>query len=305
MGIYDREYYRQDSNFLSSISERGKVCKALIVINVVVFVIQLVTRQANFFGVPAPGPFSETMWLTPQEVADGQIWRLLTYAFLHDPQSLLHIVFNMLFLWWFGTDLEEMYGPREFLCFYLAAAIVGGLAFVGWGFASGRTQDCCIGASGAVTAVMVLFAFHFPTYQIWIWGIVPLPVWLFVVLQVGMDAYVFVGGLRTGVAVTVHLGGAAFGFLYYKRRWRFMDLWTNVRSLGQGRSRPRLRVYREETDSPAVSMTTPANHDRDDQMEAKVDAVLEKVARFGQESLTEAERQILLRASEVYRRRRT
>ena len=49
--------------------------------------------------------------------------RLLSYAFLHDPGDIFHILFNMLFLWWFGSDVEDLYGPREFLSFYLTAAL--------------------------------------------------------------------------------------------------------------------------------------------------------------------------------------
>ena len=102
--------------------------------------------------------------LDPAKVMGGQVWRLLTYAFLHEPNTLWHILFNMLFLWWFGSDLERMYGPKEFLAFYLGAAFVGGLAGVGFYLLS-HDPTPGLGASGAVTALLVLFAFHFPHQQ--------------------------------------------------------------------------------------------------------------------------------------------
>ena len=82
------------------------------------------------------------------------------------------------------------------------------------------------------------------------------------------------------------------------------------RQIQRPRARPRLRVYHEEASQaapPVAVVEAPAatSHDVDEQLEAKLDAVLEKVARFGQESLTDVERQLLLRASELYRKRRT
>src|SRR5438874_3668659 len=90
---------------------------------------------------------------TRKVVRQGQIWRLLTHAFCHDRYSIWHIVFNMLLLYWFGGTLETMYGSREFLLFYLTAAVVAGLTFVGLDLWTGITIPG-IGASGAVMAVM-------------------------------------------------------------------------------------------------------------------------------------------------------
>jgi membrane associated rhomboid family serine protease len=312
MGIYDREYYRREGPGFLSFAGHGLVCKWLILINVACFVIQLATesrRPMGFVGVddqgipivvPKQGWFTDTLMLKTREVLQhGQVWRLLTYAFLHDPGSLWHIVFNMLFLWWFGKDMEDLYGSREFLAFYLVSAFLGGCAFVA--FADGN----CIGASGAVTAVMVLFAFHYPTHVIYLWFLIPIPIWLFVGFQVLQDLIIFTGQIKTQTAVTVHLAGAGFGFLYYKFQWRLITLGTRVRSWFQERSRPRLRVYREEDVSRPAPVTAPLSGDFDEHLEAKLDAVLEKVARFGKDSLTEPERQILLRASEVYKKRRS
>jgi membrane associated rhomboid family serine protease len=306
MGIYDRDYYRREGpSFLGSFTGRGQVCKWLILINAGVFVLQLLSPGHRGGG----GLLMDALSLDPQRVWDGQIWRLLTYAFLHDPQSIFHIVFNMLFLWWFGHDMEEMYGSKEFLGFYLVAAVLGGVAFqLAWALSwiphvGGHVQ--CIGASGAVTAVMVLYALHFPTRVIYLWFFFPIPIWVFVGFQVFMDSFQFLSRVDTGTAVTVHLGGAAFGLGYYKSQVRLLSFWSSLRSWQRKRSRPPLRVYREEPVAAPARGPAPRTREVDETMEARVDAVLEKVARSGQASLTEDERQILLRASEVYKRRRT
>jgi membrane associated rhomboid family serine protease len=327
MGIYDREYYRREGpSFLEAFHLRGQVCKWLIILNIVAYVIQLFTRVrsplVNWDGVGPweAGPFTDALKLNVDAVLHGQVWRLLTYAFLHDPgvgpapgQFYWHIVFNMLFLYWFGRDLEEMYGPREFLAFYLVSALIGGLAFVATGLLMGSQN--CIGASGAVTAVMVLCALHFPHRTILLFFVLPIPLWVFVGANVLLDSFVFVNqaagdgqALKSKVAVSVHLGGAAFALLYYRFQWRLSRIWSLVGTWKAQRSRPRLRVYREEEARPTAAVPAaapPPDADVDEQLEAKLDAVLAKVARSGQASLTESERQILLRASEIYKKRRT
>jgi membrane associated rhomboid family serine protease len=310
MGIYDREYYRREGpGFLTSIALRGQVCKWLVIANIVVFVLQLITRRrvVDEWGhvLWAYGPVTDALVLNTQQVLQGQVWRLLTYAFLHSPDIWQHIVFNMLFLWWFGADVEDLYGPREFLAFYLGSALAGGLLFQAAQMVQGE-PGLCLGASGAVTAVMVLCALHFPNRIILLFFFLPLPIWVFVVFQVAQDAFYFLGGHKTGVAVAVHLGGAAFAFVYYKMQWRLTGLMPSLRTWKVRGARPRLRVYHaaeEETPQPAHVAAPPLATDIDEQLEAKVDAVLEKVARFGQASLSDTERQILLRASEVYKKR--
>lgn len=303
MGIYDREYYRGDGpSFLGTIMGQGKVTLWLIVINVGVLLLQW--SSADRFG---RSPITDYLQLSVDDVIyRGQVWRLLTYAFLH--ASFWHILWNMLFLWWFGREMEGVYGSKEFLAFYLVSAVIGGLAFCATEYLGqdARGMATAIGASGAVTAVMVLFACHFPRRVIYIWFVLPIPVWLLVVFQVAVDSFTFASGISTTTAVAIHLGGAAFAFLYYKTHMRVLSLVPDVTTWRDRLSRPRLKIYREER--PRVMAPTPRpepTRDVDEHLEAQVDAVLEKVARQGQASLTERERQLLLKASEVYKKKRT
>src|SRR5262245_19035606 len=108
MGIYDRDYYRKEGpSFLGSFTERGKVCLGLVIVNVVIFVLQLLSRNFSedlgFDGLgigakPTFGAVTEALILDVREVSQVQVWRLLTYAFVHSTLSPTHLIFNMLFL---------------------------------------------------------------------------------------------------------------------------------------------------------------------------------------------------------------
>jgi membrane associated rhomboid family serine protease len=348
MGIYDRDYVRREGpSFLGSFTERGQVCKWLVGINVVAFVVQVLTRpplDLEFdFDVLSLGWFTNALDLNVNAVLHGQVWRLLTYAFLHDPGTIWHILFNMLFLWWFGSDVEDLYGPREFLTFYLSAAIASGLLFFSSSLAWMRDSMIpCLGASGAVLAVLTLCAIHYPRRTILLFFIIPVPLWLFLVIFLAGDAYVFLNKAQSGTAVAAHIGGALFAGIYYRLNIRLVDwlpaFWERGYLKGTWQSwrrrlfGPRLRlvvdektlekaprshfpsgsgrrpasasdeaIYRPE-EGTQQSVSAPA---ADEHLEAKMDAILEKISRVGKENLTESEREFLLRASEVFRRRRT
>ena len=289
MGIYDREYYRREGpSFLAS---GGSVCTWILIATVLCFLGQLASPEVT-----------EALILSPADVFQGQVWRLITYALLHSPQNLFHIVANMWVFWIFGRQIEPVYGSRELAAFYLVSALVGGLAFTG-AWAAGLQAGVCWGASGAVTAVLILCALHFPKQVILLFFVVPVPLWLLAVGYVALDSLVFLGGNQSATAVVVHLGGALFAFCYYKGGWRLTGWWADFRDRSSRLMKPRLRVYNPSlSSSPVGSRPITAG---DEHLEADLDRVLAKVAQHGQSSLTDAERKILLQASEVYKRRRT
>jgi membrane associated rhomboid family serine protease len=229
---------------------------------------------------------------TSKTVYGGQVWRLITHAFCHDRYSVFHILINMLCLYWFGATLELMYGSREFLLFYLTAAVVAGLALVGLDLYTGSSVPG-IGASGAVMAVMMLYTMHFPRETICICWFFPVEMRWVMVFFVIWDLHPILLTLSgepifTGVAHAAHLGGLAFGFLYARYEWRLEVIGEHLPGLRwERRRRPRLRVVRPST-APQMS---------------RVDQVLEKISVSGQDSLTEEERAVLQEASARLRSR--
>src|SRR3990172_3510312 len=226
MGIHNRDYIREPSGGGGfSGGGDGTGWKRIIAITVAVFVLQMVFRQS--------GVIDEWLKLSPSLVIHGQIWRFVTYAFCHDIQNLLHIFFNVLWFWFLARALEQIYGTREFVLFYLAAAVFSGLLYVGLGLIL-DDQSAVIGASGAVMAVTMLYALHFPRQIINIWGIIPIEVRWLVLLTIVFETYSELqrlGGvdLKGHVAHSAHLGGLAFGYIYYRWQWRLGALWQRVR----------------------------------------------------------------------------
>jgi membrane associated rhomboid family serine protease len=304
MGIQDRDYYRERSGRFFDAWGRQGATVWLIVITAVVFFVQC------FSTPPVRSPLVEIGAYSYPDVLDGEVWRLLSPVFLH--ASLFHLFFNMLVLYWAGSRLEDLYGSREFLFFYLLGGVFANsvwFALQTTGVVPAVPPVIGLGASGAVTATLVLFAFHFPWQRVYIWFVLPMPVWAVVVAYVALDGLGAAGVGRGGIGYIVHLGGALFGAIYFQTGVRFGEFFSRP-SRARRRVRPQLRVMPapelEDTPEPvgAAVESQPRPKENGEDLEAKVDAVLEKVSKHGQESLTPEEREILFMASEVYKRRR-
>lgn len=275
------------------------ICRWLITINAAVFILQILTLRSDGGGV--------TGWLilSPDRVIGHfEIWRLVTCAFCHAPRDPLHVLFNMWFLWMMGNQVEPIYGQREFLRFYLAAAVFASVCYLGFGFIVSRPAPM-YGASGAVMAVTMLCALYYPTQRILILFVFPLELRWLVALYAFFDAYPLLEELGGGaglsqVAHAAHLGGLLYGYLYHRFDLRF----TRLLEGGSGnlfrqlvRSRPlgprsKVRLY-----EPPAERAMPADIDQ------QVDEILAKISAQGEASLTDSEREILKDASRRYKRR--
>jgi membrane associated rhomboid family serine protease len=303
MGIQDRDYYREGSGRFLDVWGRQGATVWLIVVTCAIFFVQC------FSAPPTKSPLVQEGLYSYPDIITGEIWRLLTSVFLH--ASLWHLFFNMLVLYWAGSALEEIYGGWEFLIFYLIGGIFANCVNLAVHAAGVVPPRPGLGASGAVTATLVLFAFHFPWQRIYVWFVFPMPVWALVVLYVVLDGLGAMGVGRGGIGYVVHLGGALFGALYFQTGIRFGDLFTRSPRPAR-RVKPQLRMVPpaelDDTDTPepvgAAVEKRPRPREGSDDIESKVDAVLAKVSKLGQESLTPEEREILFKASELYKKRR-
>lgn len=296
MGIYDREYYRDESGGWSGWGSRGTT-PWLVGITVAVWIGQLATRHADWGGLTQWGAYAGG------NVLGGEVWRLLTPTFLHHPQGLLQVIFNMLVLYWVGRQLEERYGSREFLAFYLAAGLLSYLTLFLAELAGVVAPSIVYGSNPAVDAAFVVFAFLYPHQRILLFFVLPVPVWGAAVGFVLLNAL----GAAAGAGFPfVALAGAAYGALYYLGGIRLTGVFASrdSRSWGRARSQPRLRVVPPDDPEDGTAADEPPPAPPEDRMDDRVDRLLEKVSRFGQESLTAEERELLFRAGEQYKKRR-
>ena len=186
--------------------------RAIIIANIVGFVITLA----------APQTVVSLLGLTPHAVLlRGQVWQLVTYLFLHDPNSLTHILFNMLAVWMFGVDLERRWGTRAFTRYYFITGVGAGISMILVSllpFAATRAtfDDVTIGASGAVYGLLVAWAVIFPTRQILFMLIFPLSARAYCWLMGTIAFLSAVAATRSTVANVAHLGGLVIGWLYLK-----------------------------------------------------------------------------------------
>ncbi len=141
------------------------VIKSLLVINGIVFFIQIIAQNIVIGGMLLDNVITKYFGLIPFNFNGASFypWQLITYQFMHG--SFMHIFFNMLMLWMFGMEIENGMGSRKFLVFYLLAGIGGGLLQLTLSSGGGPI----IGASGAVYGVMVAFAMFFPDRMIYVY----------------------------------------------------------------------------------------------------------------------------------------
>jgi len=215
--------------------------------------------------------------LTPALFFDqfpNRLYQIVTYMFLHSTGHFFHLLFNMLILWMFGTEIERAWGTRPFARFYLLAGLSGALLTLVI-FPSQSVP--MIGASGALYGVLVAYWLMFPNRTLYIWMILPVKV-KWAIPGLFLLSFIFSGG---GVAHMAHMGGALYGLIFLKIDWS--------RS-GTSRWIKNLRYQRKET-------KLKHNREKAQDVMKRVDAILDKINDVGIENLTAEERRFLNDAS--------
>ncbi|RMH29060.1 MAG: rhomboid family intramembrane serine protease [Planctomycetota bacterium] len=303
MGIYDRDYQREQPRGRwggGGVGERRGVGNPrawsvtlwLIVINVAVhFVGLLLLARPNPYY---PGSWSLLHQLGHFSVYEGfqrlEVWRLVTFQFLHDPNSIFHILFNMFGLWVFGPMVEQVLGRKKFLAFYLMCGIAGGLLYLLLnllgamniplpGVLTANPRTPLVGASAGVFGVIVACAYIAPEARVQLlFPPIPLKMSFFAYGYVAIAAFnLLFGGYNAG-GDAAHLGGAIAGFFFIRRPHLLADFFDVLED-----SRPAQRSKR------AKGPRAPASNE--------VDRILDKVSREGIGSLTAKEKKILEKAS--------
>jgi membrane associated rhomboid family serine protease len=219
-------------------------------------VIILLNAAVFLATIVAPRAIVGWLGLTPAEViTGGRLWEPLTYLFVHSPRSLTHVLFNMLAVWMFGTELERRWGTQAFATYYFITGVGAGLctlvvSLLPFDATAAVYQTTTVGASGAVYGLLLAWAMLFPHRQILFMFIFPLPARIFVILVGAIAFFSAVGATGGPVAHLTHLGGLVIGWIYLKgpRNLR-LDLKYHLTRWRMDRMRRRFDVHRGGRDN--------------------------------------------------------
>jgi len=207
-------------------------------------------------------------------------WSIVTYMFVHSPSSIMHILFNMIGLYFFGPRVEARLGGARFAQLYFVSGISGALLSLIL-----APSAAILGASAAVFGVMLAFAWYWPHERIYIWGIVPVPSRVLVLITTAFSLYSGLTGSTGGVADFAHLGGYAGAYLFLKWMERASGAAKFKRAV---QAAPR-EAERAIANWKKVDPSTAHEVNRDE-----LNRILDKINATGLESLTAQERTFLM-----------
>jgi membrane associated rhomboid family serine protease len=200
-----------------------RVVKWVLILNASIWLVMVI--MVNWLDVTAP---FEQLALTPDRVVGGlALWQPLTYMWVHSPVDLWHVLLNGLFLWMFGGVLEQAWGSRAFLRFYLICGIGAGLVVLLSGLLF-DPETKVVGASGAIYGLVVAWAITYPNRRIYLFGLIPIRGLYFALIPIVFALADFL--MRgSGVSHAAHLGGMAIGALLVTGYWRPRKLAARLR----------------------------------------------------------------------------
>lgn len=276
MGIYDRDYYRPEDEAGGAQRMQFRfphitpVVKLLLIINIGLYLVCILVRPVGSFVYG---------WLEVDSTSLAkslQIWRLIGYQFLHDPNDVWHIIMNMLGLYFLGPTLEKFWHSKKFLIFYLVCGAFGGVAFTLLSNFGVISKGQLIGASGAILGMLAACAILFPHFIVFILFF-PVPIRIASIIFISFFILnIFTNGKNAG-GDAAHLAGMIVGaiYVYFWPKWK-----------------TRYKIAQE-------SETWEKKFKDYSELQKEVDRILEKVNEKGLASLTRKEKKTLEEATRL------
>jgi membrane associated rhomboid family serine protease len=239
------------------------IVRLLLVLNVAVFLLQQTTT----------GIVEQLVFFPPLLVA--RPWTLVTYMFLHG--SWQHILFNMIALFFFGPRVEDRISSGRFTALYFIGGLTGALVSAIFSFTAP-----IIGASAGVFAVMLAFAYYWPHEPIHIWGVIPVPARLLVIITTAGSIWAGFSNGGSGIAHFAHLGGYLGAYLYL--------VWINR---GRGKFRKQINAVPAKAEEKLIDWKSIDRTGVHSLNREELDRILDKINSKGINSLTPQERLFL------------
>lgn len=289
--MYSRDYMTTDTE------DRAKQTLTwLIGANLVVFVLQQIFDREN-----GPGFVSQFFAFQTDSLGKGLLWTPITYSFLHG--DFIHILFNMLMLFFFGRVALQTLGQKRFLQLYFSAVLLGGFFWFGASFMSGA--PAVVGASAAVSALIIFFVCLNPDGQISLFAVIPvraryLAYGLIVIAVIGFFAQEISKTSTSKLAHSAHLGGMLAGYLFFK----YIYL-VNPHDKSGAISLSFARFFKKkQTAKSTAGYTYRVNVSKETRdLKGEVDRILDKINSKGFGSLSTREKEILDEARDLLRKR--
>lgn len=259
---------QMSGNMVSLFGPLTRMVKILLIANFAVFVLELIFL--NWVTDTVVSRVILELTLRPGRVTnDFYLWQILSYAFLHSPRDPSHILLNMFMLWIFGSPLEQRWGPKRFLFFYLMCCGAGGLltvmgslsvvalnvsrsSFV-WQLLSPATPH--LGASGGIFGLTAGFALLYREAQIYMFFVLPMKAKWLIPLELVLELLMFL--TKQPVSYTAHIGGLVCGMFLVTGYWRPSFWWNHIqlwrlerKKASRHGTRPSLHVVRDDDDPP-------------------------------------------------------
>lgn len=243
----------------------SKTVKNLIIINGILFLAALIGgyRFYLFFGLVPKFVWKKLM-----------LWQPITYMFLHG--GFFHIFFNMFALWMFGTEIEYLWGKKEFLRYYFITGVGAGILTV---LTSPNSTIPTVGASGAIYGILLAYGLLFPDRLIYLFFLIPIKAKHLVILFGIVEFFAALSHTSGGIAHFAHLGGLLVGLVYLKVDFRHYFLKLKEKIIERKVSQQRWKISK---------------------LKEEVDRILEKISDEGVDSLTEEEKKTLDQASDIF-----
>ena len=274
---------------LQSRFRTGSIVEQLIFINVGIFLFTMIL--SSFSGLYESRSNIIFEWFALSSSFDNFIfkpWSILTYGFLH--AGFLHILFNCLWLYFFGRLFLDYFTPKQLLNFYLLGTFFGGIAYLlsynYFPIFEGQVRPL-VGASAGVSAIIIGTATYIPNYQVNLRFIGYVKVWHIAAFTVALDLISLAGS--NGGGHFAHLGGALFGFLYVSQASnKQLNLFDWLTNLFKTKKKPLKTVHKSKRRASA-----PKNVKSDNQQQ--IDIILDKISKSGYDTLTKEEKEFLFK----------
>jgi membrane associated rhomboid family serine protease len=273
-------------SFLNDIKNayyKANVVEKIIYINVFLFLITVLFTTFTVQWLALPTNFSSFI---------TKPWTIITYAFIHE--RLLHILSNLLVLYYIGNLFLDFYSKKQFINFYFLGCIVGGVSFLVNYYITKKTGTPLGGASAAVSTIFVAIATKIPRYALQLRFIGSIELWVLAAIWVVLSILQLLN-VDNGGAIA-HISGALFGFIYAKQleinndigKWfeKLLDFLSNLFKSSSPKSNLKTVYKSKKRTSTEVTKTK----------QRQIDDILDKISKSGYDSLTKEEKEFLFKA---------